>query len=1573
MPVSASDDRIYLSTISGSIYAWDFGTGQLQLMSNTGLQLTDIGIAPDGRFYGITSSQLYEIDPATGQSTLIGALSSPTDLYYGVSALTGANALDISSSGVARVGSANNSVIAGLDLSTGQVSNNALLTRSQSAGDIWFTDDNNYVVSTTSYNLAFFGTSTLGNELVSDTQFVLSNAIFGLVGAPEAGYGVNAGTLLGFIGNTVYNLEPGNTILGPGLATLGLPQGVSGAAVLRAGQGAGQGGGGQGGTPPTTSNTVQFQLNDIKDSYITSVFSSQDSENLLVGGWGDYYYSMLQFDVSTMPDAVDSVTMRLYVDRQAVSPWSYPQMSLWTVSGNWTEGMSWSQNATQANFVRNIGAAQGVGWFDIDITDVYRQWKSGALANDGIQLRPLTNTANQTYFASSESTNAANRPVLVIDPADTGGGTSGGTGNSGDILLETGSSAWVDVAGQPGVQQIVNPTGFYITNRTTNTRLLRIEGGTVTQNGATLTVEGAAVYDGFANISEPLFTGDFQLDMAQFANAGPLTPLTATGFREVSPTAYTLGQDYRVQGQNDVTFSSLALQQDRVVLGADVVFSNFFNFSTQGSPLKMTLTSQGAKMGVGTIGGVPLAFPTTTFALPISGMNVGLTFTEFGFLNDTVSETSYLFGKGDLSWSMNGYDWTFNFDLSSTPDATTGLLAPTENYIRYSQTTGLDVVGTFTLSQTESPLLRSLGHLFSEPAAGLTGFTLSVDTVQNAHSISGGFNLPGLGVTLNLGASFQWDPLSIYAFQIGFDGADVPILGSPIFLNGGTLSVGQSTPTGPFSISGQARASFGPSSSALLRGTLDGSFSEDGIGAAVSVSAKARYILDGATVDALQNGQSTSNPLVSAMQTFLGVNLNGLLDWDFATVNGSLDWRTPAQGLDISADISLLGGILTGQADFVLDFNNSWSFQTTVAATMPNIGAMQLFRGASVDANVYVTYSDDGNAANDKVMVWTDLNLPFPVPAALSFGFSNAFGFYFALDGSYGWLGSSEIALIGSWQLDPSMPWAIMTAHWDNASTNTQLVVITPDGQRLTEADIAARSDISIVDSLSSPNSRSVAVQTPATGIWDIEVASSDTLGNVTYEANQGAPQADISIGAVSFDPITKQATVDVTTTGATAATDVRLFVDSDAQGANGAEITTSSLDLSSGSARYTWDFSGATPGLFYVYGVADHPGAPVDIAYSTGQVEVIAYSGDNEVYGTAAAETLLADAADQSFDAVAAQVFRLYQATLARAPDLAGHLGWTNNLLGGADINTVVDGFINSAEFTARYGGTQNREFVTLLYNNVLNRPPDTAGLDGWAGHLDAGTRSRAEIVRGFSDSGEFQITTAADVLPYTRAGYQAGYSDDVFRLYRATLDREPDATGFGHWTAQLAQGTAFAQVVSGFIGSPEFQAVYGNLDNESFVQLLYLNVLNRSGDQAGITGWLSQLDQGRSRADIVAGFSQSQEFTFGQEPLLRAWMRDQTIDDYLDGRAGDDILFGGAMPDMFKFSASDSGNDRLADFELWDTLILQGFGFADAQTALNGFTQDGTDAVLTHAAGEIRLLDVQASDLDADNILLL
>lgn len=101
--------------------------------------------------------------------------------------------------------------------------------------------------------------------------------------------------------------------------------------------------------------------------------------------------------------------------------------------------------------------------------------------------------------------------------------------------------------------------------------------------------------------------------------------------------------------------------------------------------------------------------------------------------------------------------------------------------------------------------------------------------------------------------------------------------------------------------------------------------------------------------------------------------------------------------------------------------------------------------------------------------------------------------------------------------------------------------------------------------------------------------------------------------------------------------------------------------------------------------------------------------------------------------------VTRLYDAAFDRTPDQGGHDYWVGQLAQGMSLTEVAARFIDSPEFNSLYGtNPSNQVFVTALYNNVLDRDPDTGGLNWWVDQLETGVYNRPRALVGFSESPE-------------------------------------------------------------------------------------------------------------------------------------------------------------------------------------------------------------------------------------------
>lgn len=128
---------------------------------------------------------------------------------------------------------------------------------------------------------------------------------------------------------------------------------------------------------------------------------------------------------------------------------------------------------------------------------------------------------------------------------------------------------------------------------------------------------------------------------------------------------------------------------------------------------------------------------------------------------------------------------------------------------------------------------------------------------------------------------------------------------------------------------------------------------------------------------------------------------------------------------------------------------------------------------------------------------------------------------------------------------------------------------------------------------------------------------------------------------------------------------------------------------------------------------------------------EVYVFLNDNSVSAFTASPTSTND--------TSAPIVRLYDAAFDRAPDPSGLDYWTDQMTSGMTLETIASGFIASPEFASLYGSNPtDQQFVTLLYNNVLDRAPDAEGLAWWSGQLENGSYTRPGTLLGFSESPE-------------------------------------------------------------------------------------------------------------------------------------------------------------------------------------------------------------------------------------------
>ncbi len=101
-----------------------------------------------------------------------------------------------------------------------------------------------------------------------------------------------------------------------------------------------------------------------------------------------------------------------------------------------------------------------------------------------------------------------------------------------------------------------------------------------------------------------------------------------------------------------------------------------------------------------------------------------------------------------------------------------------------------------------------------------------------------------------------------------------------------------------------------------------------------------------------------------------------------------------------------------------------------------------------------------------------------------------------------------------------------------------------------------------------------------------------------------------------------------------------------------------------------------------------------------------------------------------------------------------------------------------------------------------------------------------------------------------------------------------------------ELGDDRAIKELSSGFVSQPEFYNLYDGLSNREFVEAIYGNILGGVGDGFGVDYWVSLLDDGVSRSDMVADFV-SLALDFDPESSQYSSLSQDEIDLALDRQA--------------------------------------------------------------------------------------
>ncbi|HVC96606.1 MAG TPA: LamG-like jellyroll fold domain-containing protein [Pirellulales bacterium] len=200
-----------------------------------------------------------------------------------------------------------------------------------------------------------------------------------------------------------------------------------------------------------------------------------------------------------------------------------------------------------------------------------------------------------------------------------------------------------------------------------------------------------------------------------------------------------------------------------------------------------------------------------------------------------------------------------------------------------------------------------------------------------------------------------------------------------------------------------------------------------------------------------------------------------------------------------------------------------------------------------------------------------------------------------------------------------------------------------------------------------------------------------------------------------------------------------------------------------------------------------------------------------------------------------ASLVDKLYQQVLHRPAEDAGLVAWTAELDRGTSLDVVAQRIFNSPE--------RLNPLVNQFYEQYLGRPAEPAGLAAWVG-----------VWQQTGDPASLE----ADILASPEFYNDAGDTVDGFvrSLYERVLTRQPDAGGLTAWDAALNSGQVTRQqVAAGFLNSPE---LHGDLVDYLFGE--YFG--NQNSTPAQAQPYVTDLNDGQTRTQVELDIINSPEY---------------------------------------------------------------------------------------------------------------
>lgn len=193
----------------------------------------------------------------------------------------------------------------------------------------------------------------------------------------------------------------------------------------------------------------------------------------------------------------------------------------------------------------------------------------------------------------------------------------------------------------------------------------------------------------------------------------------------------------------------------------------------------------------------------------------------------------------------------------------------------------------------------------------------------------------------------------------------------------------------------------------------------------------------------------------------------------------------------------------------------------------------------------------------------------------------------------------------------------------------------------------------------------------------------------------------------------------------------------------------------------------------------------------------------------------------------------------------------------GNTSAEDVEASILATNDYYSSTGGTP-AGFVSGLYQSLLGRPADSAGLASWVNMLQSG-QSRLQVIEAFERTPEALATKVA-----------RWYQQDLgWNSPLADLKQDP---GVLYWSTLLDSGQTDNAVLAQMLTTSDFWASHG-ASNAGYVTGLYQALIGRAPDAPALNYFAGLLQNGASRLSIIQTLQGTAE---AKQTTVAHWYQD-------------------------------------------------------------------------------------------------